>query len=216
MYVTTKSFLPYGFIPTRCAFGMHDPESHVRLAGNRNPHLAWDGVPEGTQSLAVICYDTEAPTVGDTVNKEGMTVPLELPRDVFFHWVVVDLPPNLREIREGLHSLGVTIGGKTSETTPDGGVTGVNDYTSWFAGDEAMKGPYFGYDGPGPPWNDERVHAYHFNVFALGVKSLGLSGPFSGHKAMRALRSHVLAQASVVGLYAINPDARAAHAATLG
>ncbi len=211
MHVRSNSFQPYAFIPERCAFGKHDPASHFTFAGNRNPHLAWDGVPEGTESIAVVCYDPDAPSVGDDVNQEGKTVSADLPRINFFHWVLVDLPPDLREIKEGMHSLGIATGGKKGETSPDGGLQGINDYTSWFAGNDDMQGDYLGYDGPAPPWNDERVHAYHFAVFALDVKSLGLEGNFSGHKAMRALRSHVLAQASIVGLYAINPEARKAH-----
>jgi Raf kinase inhibitor-like YbhB/YbcL family protein len=215
MYVTTKSFVPYGFIPTKCAFGKHDPATQFTFAGNRNPHLAWGDVPEGTESIAVIAYDTEVPSSGEHVNQAGVTVPVALPRTTFFHWVLLDLPANLREIGEGMHSLGITRNGKQNQSSPDGGVAGINDYTDWFAGDESMKGNYYGYDGPAPPWNDERVHAYTFTVFALNVRSLGMHGSFNGHKAMRALRSHVLSQASIVGLYAINPDARAAHLATL-
>ena len=129
MYVTSKSFQPYGFIPARCAFGQWDPATKFALAGNRNPHLAWGDVPDGTESFAIICYDTEVPTVGTDVNQEGRTVPLDLPRTTFFHWVLLDLPPNLREVREGLHSLGVTPQGKTSQTSPDGGrATGINPY----------------------------------------------------------------------------------------
>lgn len=215
MYVVSKSFPPYGFIPEKYAFGKHHPTDHFTFAGNRNPHLAWGDVPEGTQSFAIVCFDPEVPTVGDDVNQEGKTVPMDLPRTNFFHWILLDLPPNVREIREGVHALGITQGGKQEASSPDGGVTGANDYTSWFAGQEGMEGTYLGYDGPAPPWNDSRVHAYHFTVFALSVKSLGLTGNFGGHKAMRTLRSHVLAQAAHVGLYAINPVAREAHKATL-
>ncbi len=215
MNLTTTSFVPYGFLPEKLAFGKHDPTSRFTFAGNRNPHLAWDGVPDGTESFAVVCYDTEVPSVGDDVNQADREVPLWLPRTTFFHWVLVDLPKNLREIKEGMHSLGVKSGGKDDTGSPDGGVVGANDFTNWFAGDEQMKGTYLGYDGPAPPWNDSRVHAYTFTVFALDVSSLGMSAGFTGHKAMRALRSHVLSQASVVGLYAINPAAREAHRGTV-
>jgi hypothetical protein len=213
MYVVSKSFPPYGFIPEKYAFGKWDPSSKFTFAGNRNPHLQWGGAPEGTRSFAIVCYDPDVPSVGDDVNQEGKVVPVGLPRINFFHWVIVDIKPDVQEIKEAVHCIGVTSHGKDDTTTPDGGVQGINGYTDWFASNEQMKGNYYGYDGPGPPWNDARVHAYHFCVFALDVESLGLHGSFSGPKAMRALRSHVLAQATHVGLYAINPDARAAHKA---
>lgn len=215
MYVVSNSFKPYDFIPERCAFGKWDPDSKFAFAKNRNPHLQWGAIPEGTQSFAVVCYDPDAPAVLDDVNQEGKVVPASMQRTNFFHWALVDLKPNVTELKEGLHSLGVVNGGKEETGSPDGGVVGANDFTGWFSGDEAMEGNYYGYDGPAPPWNDERVHAYHFTVFAIGVKSLGLEGPFTGNKAMRALRSHVLAQASIVGLYAINPDARSHHATSV-
>ena len=216
MYLRSTSFAPYSFIPTRYAFGKTSDEGRFAMSDNINPHLAWGDVPDGTRSLAVVCYDPDVPSVGDDVNQEGRTVSVDLPRVNFFHWVLVDLPPSLREIGEGVHCTGITAQGKPKTSSPDGGVHGVNDYTGWFAGQEDMKGNYYGYDGPGPPWNDERVHAYHFAVFALDVESLGLHGSFTGAKAMRALRSHVLAQATLVGLYAINPEARAKHLASLG
>ena len=71
-----------------------------------------------------------------------------------------------------------------------------------------MKGDYGGYDGPGPPWNDERIHHYHFTVFALDVPSLGLEGRFGGPEARAAMEGHVLAMGEWVGTYALNPSLR--------
>ena len=203
MHVRSSSFRPYDPLDPRLAFAEHDPVSHVKLAGNRNPHLAWSGVPEGTRSFALLCWDPDVPSEGSTVNQEGVTVPLDLPRADFFHWVVADLPADLREIAEGSHAGGVTPRGKAAGATPSGGVHGLNDYTGWFAGDADMEGQYFGYDGPCPPWNDERVHGYRFRIFALDVPTLGLSGAFTGHDVRQAMVGHVLASAQILGLYAI-------------
>lgn len=215
MHVSSDSFRPYEFIPARCAFATHDAETHVALAGNRNPHLAWSSPPLGTKSLAVLCWDPEVPTVGDDVNEEGRTVPLDLPRTDYFHWVLFDLPADLREIKEGAHSEGVTAKGKPLGASSDGGIQAKNDYTSWFAGDQEMGGDYGGYDGPCPPWNDERVHAYRFAVYAIDVPTLGLEGSASGGDVRAAMAGHILDQGEIVGLYAINPDARSSHRSTV-
>ncbi|HHO49823.1 MAG TPA: YbhB/YbcL family Raf kinase inhibitor-like protein [Deltaproteobacteria bacterium] len=205
MHLRSDSFRPYDVLDARLALGEHDPESHVRLAGNRNPHLAWSNAPEGTRSFALLVVDVDVPSTGDSVNQEGVTVPLDLPRVDFFHWVIVDLPAELREIPEGSHASGVIPRGKDAGSTPHGGVHGLNDYTGWFAGDAEMAGDYYGYDGPCPPWNDERVHGYHFVIYALDVPTLGLSGRFTGAEALAAMEGHVLASARLVGLYAIRP-----------
>jgi Raf kinase inhibitor-like YbhB/YbcL family protein len=203
MHLRSSSFRPYDFLDPRLALGAYDAATHVRLSGNRNPHLAWSDVPAGTRSQALLCWDPDVPSEGSKVNREGVTVPLDLPRVEFFHWVLADLPADLREIAEGSHSDGVVARGKPAGPSPSGGVQGINDYTGWFSGNADMKGDYGGYDGPGPPWNDERVHGYRFAVYALDVPSLGLSGLFGGNDLRRAMEGHVLAKAVIVGLYAI-------------
>lgn len=215
MYLVSHSFEAYDWIPERCAFGTHHATDHFTFAGNRNPHLAWGDVPEGTRSFAILCHDPDVPSKGDDVNQEGREVPRDLPRTTFWHWVLLDVPGDVREIAEGALSDGITAKGKAAGHSAVG-TCGINDYTSWFAGTEAMKGNYYGYDGPAPPWNDSRVHGYHFRVFALDVATTGMHGSFGGDGAMRAIQSHILGQATLVGLYAINPRAKAAHAASVG
>ncbi|HEX6240260.1 MAG TPA: hypothetical protein VFZ61_05185, partial [Polyangiales bacterium] len=97
--------------------------------------------------------------------------------------------------------------GKPPGRTPHG-VRGLNDYTGWFAGDPDMAGKYAGYDGPWPPFNDERRHHYTFTVYALDVESLGLSGAFGRAEVLKAIEGHVVAQESISCWYAINPAAR--------
>ncbi len=208
MHLRSDSFRPYDYLAERLAFAAHDPDTHVRLAGNRNPHLAWSGVPAGTRSFALTCHDPEVPTDGTQVNQEGRSVPLDLPRADFFHWVVADLPSALRHIAEGSHSHGVTPRGKALGPSASGGVQGVNDYTSWYASDPDMQGDYGGYDGPCPPWNDERVHGYFFTLFALDIDRTGLHGAFTGHDLRAAIAGHVLERATITGLYTIDPARR--------
>ncbi|MDY0308783.1 MAG: YbhB/YbcL family Raf kinase inhibitor-like protein [Castellaniella sp.] len=205
MKLHSASFPDQGVIPERNAFARIDPQTHVALAGNRNPQLSWTDVPEGTRSFAVLCVDPDVPTRPDDVNQEGREVPADLPRTDFFHWILVDVAPDTRAIAEGDYSNGITPRGKAGPLALDGTRQGLNDYTGWFAADRDMNGDYFGYDGPCPPWNDARIHRYVFTVYALDVSELGVSGRFTGAQALEAMRGHVLAQASLTGTYTLNP-----------
>lgn len=208
MKLTSQSFAHNAPIPTRFAFGKHDPATHVALSDNRNPHLAFDEVPEGTQSFALLVHDPDVPSKPDDVNQEGRTVPSSLPRVDFYHWVLVDIPASVRSIDEGAHAEGITARGKSASDAPSGMRHGLNDYTGWFEGDADMGGQYFGYDGPCPPWNDEIVHHYHFTLYALDVPRLAVDGAFDGPIALAAMEGHVLAKAELVGTYAVYPDAK--------
>jgi Raf kinase inhibitor-like YbhB/YbcL family protein len=195
-------------IPAAFAFCVPDETDHVAMAPNRNPRVAWAGAPRGTRSFAVLCVDADAPTVADDVNKEGRRVPASLPRAEFSHWVLVDIPSSVTEIPEGIDADGVTPHGKPTGARTIG-VRGRNDYTSWFAGDPDMEGVYGGYDGPCPPWNDDRIHHYTFTVLALDVESLGLGDDFDLAAVRAAADGHVLASAAQVGTYTLDPALRA-------
>ena len=67
----------------------------------KSPPLHWSEPPEGTQSLALICDDPDAP-VGTWV-----------------HWVLFNLPAETRELEEGL---------PTTETLSNGAKQGKNDF----------------------------------------------------------------------------------------
>nr|ACU26512.1 phospholipid-binding protein [uncultured bacterium HF186_25m_27D22] len=205
MKLHSESFSDQGPIPESLAFGKMDPDTHVSLSDNRSPHLAWGEVPEGARSFVMICHDPDVPSVGDDVNQEGRTVPASLPRVDFYHWVLVDIPAELRQLEEGRFSEAVSPGGKPGPEGPDGTRQGVNNYTDWFAGTEGMEGDYFGYDGPGPPWNDERLHHYVFTLYALDVARCPVEGRFGGAEALEAIEGHVLASASLTGTYTLNP-----------
>lgn len=205
MRLSTDSFEGGGTISARNAFAKPHPTEHVTLADNKNPSLAWSDVPDGTRSFALICHDYDVPSKGDDVNQEDREVPADLPRVDFFHWVVVDLPADLRSIAEGEFADGVVPGGQKVAEGPHGCRQGLNDFTGWFSGDPDMGGRYYGYDGPAPPWNDSIVHHYVFTVYALNIESIPVSGDFTGHEVREALTGHVLAEASVMGTYTQNP-----------
>ena len=213
MRLWSDSFSDGAPIPPECAFAVIDPATHVRLSGNRNPHLAWDDVPAGTESLVLLCRDLDAPSVGTDVNKEGRSVPAELPRTEFYHWSLVDIPVAIRSIAPGMLSELVTPHGKPGPLVPftiKNGTEhqlrqGINDYTSWFLNDPDMAGEYYGYDGPCPPWNDLRPHTYLFCLYALDIPRLPLEGRFTGPEARLAIRGHILDEAQIFGVYSLNP-----------
>ncbi len=175
------------------------------FAGNRNPQLAWREVPEGTRSFVLLCVDPDVPTVPELVGREDVSIPLDQVRGEFVHWVMVDIPAELREIAAGSCSDGFTAHGKAQPAGPAGARQGLNDYTGWFAGDAQMGGTYRGYDGPYPPFNDERLHRYFFRLFALDLPRLPVEGDFSAADALRAMQGHVLAEAALHGTYTLNP-----------
>jgi Raf kinase inhibitor-like YbhB/YbcL family protein len=205
MQLTSRSFSDGAPIPGEFAFAVIDPVNHIALSTDRNPQLAWSGVPEGTKSFALICHDPDVPNRVDDVNKEGREIAESFPRDLFFHWVLLDIPATTREIPAGSHSDRITPKGKPGPAAPGGTRHGLNDYTKWFAGDKDMGGDYYGYDGPCPPWNDLRLHHYVFTLYALDVPQVEVHGDFTGANARLAIAGHVLAQASLMGTYTLNP-----------
>jgi Raf kinase inhibitor-like YbhB/YbcL family protein len=208
MKLTTTAFADQGVIPAEFAFGAIDPAQHVKLSANRNPDLRWHDLPAAARSLALICHDPDVPSRGDDVNQEGRVVPASLPRVDFFHWVLIDLAADTPPIAKGEFSDGITARGKPGPAAPRGARQGINDYTGWFANDREMSGNYFGYDGPCPPWNDERVHHYVLTLYALDVPKVDVAGVFTGAQVRAAIAGHVLAQAATTGRYSLNPAVR--------
>ncbi|HYX67920.1 MAG TPA: YbhB/YbcL family Raf kinase inhibitor-like protein [Terriglobales bacterium] len=91
MKMESKSFPAGGDIPRRFTC---DGE-------NLSPALSWSAPPKGTQSMALITDDPDAP--GGT----------------FVHWVLYNLPANTHELPEGLPA---------SADLPSGGRQGTNDF----------------------------------------------------------------------------------------
>ena len=204
MEIEVPSYANGRRIPAEFAFCVPADEGHVTGGPNRSPHVRWTQVPRGARSLAIIMHDPDVPSIPDDVNKEGRTIPHSLPRVDFYHWILVDIPPDITQLPAALDSDGVTPHGKAPGKV-DYGVRGVNNYTDWFAGDPEMEGVYGGYDGPCPPWNDERLHRYHITLYALDVETLGLHDNFGGPDALFKMEGHIVARASWTGSYTLNP-----------
>ncbi len=203
--VTIEGLSPGARIPDGLCFGILADDGPMALGPNRSPAISWSAGPEGTRSYAVIMHDPDVPSVADDVNQEGRTIPADLPRVDFFHWILVDIAGDSTGLPEGADSDGVTVGGKPLGKTAHG-VRGRNNYTDFLAGNPDMEGTYAGYDGPCPPWNDARMHHYVYTVYALDVESLDLTGEFGGPEALAAMEGHILAQGSVTGSYTLNRD----------
>ncbi|EHY87187.1 YbhB/YbcL family Raf kinase inhibitor-like protein [Saccharomonospora azurea] len=62
------------------------PERYSRQGGNEVPPLQWTHVPDGTEELALVCEDPDAPG------------------GVFVHWVVTAIPPDVGSIEEAAPS----------------------------------------------------------------------------------------------------------------
>ena len=81
------------------AMGAVIPDRHA--CANLSPPLSWSEVPPGTQSLAVLCDDPDAPA-GDWV-----------------HWVLFNLAPDARSLPENV---------ARNAALPGGAIQGLNDY----------------------------------------------------------------------------------------
>ena len=81
------------------------PRKYTCDGENVAPPLEWSGAPDGTESLALIVDDPDAPDPA-------------APKRVFVHWVVYDLPPMANGLPEGV----------TRDTLPAGAREGRNDW----------------------------------------------------------------------------------------
>lgn len=187
-------------IPAKFAHCVPDAASHTKDGADISPAIRWSKGPKGTQSYALIAYDPDVPQKFDDANKEGKIIAARAPRRDFYHWVLIDIPAHVNALPEAAESNGA------QQILPLGkqeyGMRGTTSYA------DMDHQPHGGYDGPCPPWNDARLHHYHFTVYALDVPSLNLKDDFGGKEAMDALKEHVLAQGQTIGTYTQNPKVK--------
>ena len=146
------------------AFGMDEaiPTRYTCHGEDLSPTLAWTEPPAGTVSFALIMDDPDAVAVAGRV---------------WDHWLLFDLPADLRALPEGVPA---------GDELENGGRHGAN---SW--NDRA-------YGGPCPPAG--QTHTYVFTLYAADT-SLDLPPGATKDEILAALEGHVLETAGVRGTY---------------
>lgn len=195
LQVSAEGINTQGFIEPKYAFCTAAETGHTKPGENFNVGLRWMGGPDEAKSYAIVMVDEDVPADFSTANKEGKIVEESAPRRPFYHWVLANIPANITSIPAGAES-------NSTRAKPAGvssyGVSAINDYSH----NDVVQG---GYDGPCPPWNDERVHNYHFRVYALRVDKIDGVEKMDGRQVMDAITPHIMASGEVVGKYTTNP-----------
>jgi len=150
-----------GFAITSSAFqdGGDIPKKFTCDGEDVSPALNWSEVPAATKSFALIADDPDAPA------------------GTWVHWVIYDLPANLRQLAENL---------PRESQFKAGGRQGTSDFRKT------------GYNGPCPP--PGKPHRYFFKLYALD-QPLNLKSGISKAELENAMRGHVLAQAQIMGRF---------------
>lgn len=117
------AFAPADMKIASSAFANHGeiPKKYSAEGDDVSPELTWSNVPEGTQSLAIICHDPDAPLV-----QNGMYG--------FVHWLCYNLPADVTQIAQGadMATVGANDFGKMGyggPMPPEG--DGVHHYYFW-------------------------------------------------------------------------------------
>jgi Raf kinase inhibitor-like YbhB/YbcL family protein len=149
MQLTSSAFRTGGNIPRKYSCEGDDV----------SPQLRWKDAPAGTRAFALIADDPDAP--GGT----------------WVHWVIYDLPADIKELAEAV---------APSEALTNGAKQGTNDFRK------------VGYGGPCPP--PGLPHRYFFKLYALDAAT-GLKARATKQQLLEAIKGHILAEAEFMGRY---------------
>ena len=140
---------------------------------NISPPLAWEGLPDGTVSLALIL---------DSLELEG---------GERVHWVMWNMPPSLTGLEESVEH---------SDKLPDGTVQGTNGAAEvgYLGPCPPVIVSTFGMQGSVGEGKKRDIEQYYFKLYALDTM---LDLPSSTTKAdlLKAIDGHVLAAGELVG-----------------
>ncbi|OGI26227.1 MAG: hypothetical protein A3J76_01435 [Candidatus Moranbacteria bacterium RBG_13_45_13] len=130
------------------------PEKYTCDGEEINPPLEFSDVPENTKSLALIVDDPDAPIPGG-----------------FVHWIVFNIKPDIKEIKEN--------------AVPENAIQGITSEGKT------------GYVGPCPP---SGIHHYQFKLYALDEMP-DLDSSAKREDVEKSMEGHILDQAKLIGLY---------------
>lgn len=142
--IKSSTFLDNQFIPKKYSCEGEDV----------SPPLVFENIPQNTKSLALIVDDPDAP-MGN-----------------WDHWIVFNISPQIKEIKEG--------------ESPAGSISGINDFGK------------LEYGGPCPP--PGKPHRYLFKLYALDIV-LDLKQGIRKKALEKAMEGNILGQAELIGLY---------------
>ncbi|APT84767.1 YbhB/YbcL family Raf kinase inhibitor-like protein [Corynebacterium aquilae] len=86
-YAPLKDLPEFTLTSSDLSNGERIPDAHA-APSNISPQLSWSDLPEGTKSLAVTCFDPDAPTAAG-----------------FWHWAAFNIPADVTELPTGAGDL---------------------------------------------------------------------------------------------------------------
>jgi Raf kinase inhibitor-like YbhB/YbcL family protein len=139
------------------------PSSNTAQGADLSPALTWSGVPPKAKSLALVVFDEDAP-----LDEQALTHAV--------HWLIYDLPADLKGLPEGV---------VPGPNGPGGSKQGRNDFDT------------LGWKGPQPPCG---THRYVFRLFALS-EMLGLKPGATKNAVYAALEYKQLGRGELIGRF---------------
>lgn len=134
------------------------PSKYTCDEANISPKIFWTTEVQGIKTFALIMEDPDAPS------------------GTFIHWVVYNIPVNVKQLIENT---------TPTKNNPSGALMGTNS-----AG-------RIGYMGPCPP---SGIHRYFFRIYGLD-RVLRLEAGAEKDDLLKAMKGHILAEGELMGRY---------------
>ncbi|MDF1761209.1 MAG: YbhB/YbcL family Raf kinase inhibitor-like protein [Coxiellaceae bacterium] len=172
-------------------------QKQVVYGKNQSPALRWRKAPKKTQSFVLIVTDPDVPVDRRHVNQPGKVIAKNASRRRVFHWIVTDIPRSVHRLKAGAGSL--------PAINLDKPVTQLkSSWASTVSYDDIVRFSD-SYVGPCPPSNDQRLHHYHFVLYALDVTAVPKG--LNQRQLIKFVNAHTIQRAQWVGVRSNNPGA---------